>query len=107
MNTSRQEDIRANQKERTRSAIVAAAAEQFRRGTRPTVAEAAAAARVSKATAYRYFPTQEALLIEVAEIAPATQPVEDLLAALPGGAVEERLLMLLDAFVRIALAEEA
>jgi AcrR family transcriptional regulator len=35
-------------------------------GTTPTVAQAAEAALVSRTTAYRYFPTQESLLLEVA-----------------------------------------
>jgi AcrR family transcriptional regulator len=35
-------------------------------GQRPTVAEAADAALVSRATAYRYFPSQRALLVEAA-----------------------------------------
>jgi AcrR family transcriptional regulator len=35
-------------------------------GAPPTVAQAAEAARVSRTTAYRYFPTQESLLLEVA-----------------------------------------
>jgi AcrR family transcriptional regulator len=35
-------------------------------GHRPTVAEVADAALVSRATAYRYFPTQEYLLFEAA-----------------------------------------
>lgn len=106
MKIARQEDSRANQKARTRAAIVAAAAEQLRRGSPPSVAEAAEAARVSKATAYRYFPTQEALLLEVAELAPATQPVEELVAALPEDDVGERLRLLLDGFGRVVLAEE-
>nr|WP_255575028.1 TetR family transcriptional regulator [Caldovatus aquaticus] len=100
-------DPRANQKERTRAALVAAAAELLRRGTPPTVAEAAEAARVSRATAYRYFPTQEALLLEVAELAPAVAPVEAMLAALPpGGDPEDRLRRLLDAFHPVMFAEQ-
>lgn len=107
MKTPRQEDRRANQKARTRSAIVAAAGELMRRGARPTVAEAAEAARVSKATAYRYFPTQEALLVDVAELAPATAPVEEVVASLPDSDTEDRLLRLHEAFCRVAVTEEA
>jgi AcrR family transcriptional regulator len=57
---------RVRQKERTRRALIAAAAELLRAGRAPTVAEAAAAAGVHRATAYRYFPSQDLLL------APAT-----------------------------------
>ena len=102
-----QPDPRANQKERTRAALVAAAAELLRRGAPPTVAEVAEAARVSRATAYRYFPTQEALLLEVAELAPAVAPVEAMLSALPeDGDPEARLRQLLDAFIPVLLTEQ-
>jgi AcrR family transcriptional regulator len=57
---------RVNQKRRTRSAIAAAAKELLSQGITPTVAQAAELAEVSRTTAYRYFPTQEALLVEVA-----------------------------------------
>lgn len=57
---------RSNQKQRTRAALVAAAGELVREGATPTVADAAARALVSRATAYRYFPTQESLLVEAA-----------------------------------------
>jgi AcrR family transcriptional regulator len=61
-----QEDGRINQKRRTRAAIVAAAAGLLHQGKSPTVAEVADAALVSRATAYRYFPSQEYLLSEAA-----------------------------------------
>jgi AcrR family transcriptional regulator len=61
-----QREGRINQKRRTRAAILAAAVELLERGQRPTVAEVADAALVSRATAYRYFPTQEYLLFEAA-----------------------------------------
>jgi AcrR family transcriptional regulator len=70
MAVPRQEEFvqhgRINQKQRTRDAIVAAARELLASGVTPTVTEAAEAARVSRTTAYRYFPTQDALLIEIA-----------------------------------------
>lgn len=56
---------RVNQKRRTRAAIVAAARELLSQGATPTVAQAAEAALVSRTTAYRYFPTQESLLVEL------------------------------------------
>jgi AcrR family transcriptional regulator len=56
---------RVNQKRRTREAIVDAAVELMDQGVAPTVAQAAEAALVSRTTAYRYFPTQESLLLEI------------------------------------------
>jgi AcrR family transcriptional regulator len=53
---------RQNQKERTRRAIVAAAARLAAAGTLPTMAQVAEQALVSTATAYRYFPDQLSLL---------------------------------------------
>jgi len=100
------EDPRANQKARTRAAIIAAAQELQRQGTLPTVEQAAEQARVSRATAYRYFPTKEALLVELSDITPALVPVEALLANLPAGDAEQRLLVVLDTFHRIVLADE-
>ena len=55
---------RANQKLRTRTAIVQAAAELSRTGREVTMPEIASAALVSEATAYRYFPDLASLLRE-------------------------------------------
>ena len=55
---------RDGQKRRTRRALIEAADELFAEGTVPTVAAVAARADVARATAYRYFPTQEDLLVE-------------------------------------------
>jgi AcrR family transcriptional regulator len=60
-----QEPGRTNQKARTHAAIVEAAQALRSLGRSPTVAEAAHKAKVSRATAYRYFPTQEALQVEL------------------------------------------
>ena len=57
-------DPRANQRERTRLAIMDGARKLLREGKVPSVADAAEVARVSRATAYRYFPTQGALIQE-------------------------------------------
>jgi len=53
---------RTNQKRRTYAALVAAARDLVAAGKAPSVGEAAAAASVSRATAYRYFPNQGELL---------------------------------------------
>ncbi|MGH2896766.1 MAG: helix-turn-helix domain-containing protein [Solirubrobacteraceae bacterium] len=55
---------RDRQTRRTRRALLAAADELFAEGRVPTVAEVAERADVARATAYRYFPTQESLLLE-------------------------------------------
>jgi AcrR family transcriptional regulator len=55
---------RANQKLRTRTAIVQAAAELSRTGREVSMPEVARAALVSEATAYRYFPDLASLLRE-------------------------------------------
>jgi AcrR family transcriptional regulator len=103
--TSRQEG-RANQKARTRAAIVTAASELLSAGTQPTVAAAAEAAGVSRATAYRYFPTQDALLVEVAQVSPSVAAIERELASLTTADVEARVLAVLDAINPLAVAEE-
>ncbi|MFZ5720504.1 MAG: TetR/AcrR family transcriptional regulator [Pseudomonadota bacterium] len=55
---------RANQKLRTRKDLLEAAARLMREGRTPTFDEIAEAAMVSRATAYRYFPGLDALLVE-------------------------------------------
>jgi AcrR family transcriptional regulator len=107
MNVSGSSDPRAAQKQRTRKALVDAASQLLREGRTPTVIEAAEAASVSRATAYRYFPTQEALLIEIADVTPATAAVEQLVAANRGEPPAERLRQVVDAFNRVGLEQEA
>ena len=55
---------RSNQKLRTRKDLLAAAARLLKQGRTPTVGEVADEAMVSRATAYRYFPSGDALLAE-------------------------------------------
>jgi AcrR family transcriptional regulator len=58
---------RPNQKRRTRKALLEAAARLMKRGEGvPTLEEVAEEALVSRATAYRYFPGVEPLLVEAA-----------------------------------------
>jgi AcrR family transcriptional regulator len=105
--SSVRQDPRANQKARTRAAIVQAAQRlRDETGETPSVAHAAEVAGVSRATAYRYFPTQEALDVEVSDISPEVAGVEKLLTNLPDGDVEQRLLAVLDAFNPIVVANE-
>jgi AcrR family transcriptional regulator len=54
---------RTNQKARTREALISATRELLAEGVVPTMEDAAAAAQVSRTTAYRYFPTLQALLV--------------------------------------------
>lgn len=63
MSISYEETGRRRQKARTREALIAAARELLSRGVTPTVEETAEAASISRATAYRYFPNQHALLV--------------------------------------------
>lgn len=103
---SGQTDPRARQKARTRAAIVEGARRLREAGGTPTVAEAAKQSGVSRATAYRYFPTQESLLLEIADVTPGVEPVEVLLANLDTDDPRERLLRLVDAFHQTACDEE-
>jgi AcrR family transcriptional regulator len=55
---------RPNQRRRTRKDLLEAAARLMRQGRSPSLDEVAEEALVSRATAYRYFPGVEALLLE-------------------------------------------
>ena len=57
---------RPNQRMRTRKDLLQAASRMMKQGAKPSLEEVAAEALVSRATAYRYFPTVEALLVEAA-----------------------------------------
>jgi AcrR family transcriptional regulator len=97
---------RVNQKRRTRAAVVDAAKDLLQQGITPTVAQAAEAALVSRTTAYRYFPTQESLLVELS----VNLDVDDLeaLVAQPVDAATApaRVLELVDRLNRHVQAEE-
>ncbi|MBJ7608575.1 MAG: TetR/AcrR family transcriptional regulator [Candidatus Dormibacteraeota bacterium] len=73
---------RTGQKERTQLALMEAARQLMSEGATPTVEDAAAKAGVSRATAYRYFPDQRALLIasypiiETPSLLPAEPPAD-------------------------------
>lgn len=55
---------RSNQRRRTRKDLLAAAGRMLKAGRTPDMDAVAAEAMVSRATAYRYFPSIEALLVE-------------------------------------------
>jgi AcrR family transcriptional regulator len=55
---------RANQRRRTRKDLLQAAARLIKQGRNPSLEQIADEAMVSRATAYRYFPGVEALLVE-------------------------------------------
>lgn len=87
MSISYEDSGRQNQKARTRAALVDAARELLTGGTTPTVEEAAERAAISRATAYRYFSSQQELLVAAhPEIATESllgpEPPEDLEARL-------------------------
>jgi AcrR family transcriptional regulator len=54
---------RTQQKARTRKALIDAARQLLREGVTPTVERTADRAEISRATAFRYFPNQRALLV--------------------------------------------
>jgi AcrR family transcriptional regulator len=93
---------RTHQKARTRHALIKAARELLGRGMTPTVEQAADAARVSRTTAYRYFPDQRALIT-------ATFPEVLATSLLPDPAPEDpaaRLEAVVDALTRLVVGHE-
>jgi AcrR family transcriptional regulator len=102
-----QQQGRINQKRRTRAAILAAAVELLEQGQRPTVAEVADAALVSRATAYRYFPTREYLLFEAALESTRSDIDRELEENTLPEDPETRLEILIDALQKRIIAKEA
>jgi AcrR family transcriptional regulator len=98
---------RDNQKRRTRKALVEAAGRLIAEGRRPSVAEVADAADISRRTAYRYFPSAEQLSVE-ATLEATRQNME--LSIESGHAdepVADRVDRLVDALSRMTLDNEA
>jgi AcrR family transcriptional regulator len=103
MSTPYERTGRTRQKRRTRDALVAAARDLVARGgAAPTVEAAARAAAVSRTTAYRYFPSQRALLVA----AHPETTASTLVPADAGADPEERLLGAVTAFIRIVVDTE-
>ncbi|SDH62162.1 TetR/AcrR family transcriptional regulator [Pseudomonas panipatensis] len=100
-----QSNLRHQQKQRTRQALLQAAAELIRQGGRPTLEEVAAQAMVSRATAYRYFPKIEGLYLE-ASIDVDTPQADQILAGAPAGNAVARLERVDDALHAMTRANE-
>ena len=94
---------RVAQKRRTREALIDAARQLIAEsGAVPTVEAAAEAASISRTTAYRYFPSQRALLV-------AAHPETTLESLLPDNAPDDvaaRLDLAIDALTKIVVATE-
>jgi len=94
---------RTRQKERTRGALIAAARDLVAQGRTPTVEDAAAAASISRTTAYRYFPNQAALLV-------AAHPETGARSLLPDDVPDDpatRLDAVIEEFTRVIVDTEA
>ena len=94
---------RTRQKERTRGALIAATRDLVAQGMTPTVEDAAAAASISRTTAYRYFPNQPALLV-------AAHPETEARSLLPEDVPDDpaaRLDAVIEEFTRVIVDTEA
>jgi AcrR family transcriptional regulator len=103
MSTPYEATGRTEQKRRTRDALVAAARGLVVSGITPTVEQAAAAAAISRPTAYRYFPNQRALLA-------AAHPETAAETLLPADAPEDpaaRLAAVITTFARMVVESES
>lgn len=98
---------RVNQKRRTRNALLDAATDIIKNGGTPTISECAKKAYISLATAYRYFPSQTALLAEVPFYmrVPSSEEVFGSSASRPL-AVEDRVELVASALHQICFEDE-
>jgi AcrR family transcriptional regulator len=103
MSSAYEESGRIRQKQRTSSALIAAARDLIAQGHTPTVEDTAIAANISRTTAYRYYPSQAALLaaahpeIEATSLLPANPPQD----------VADRLDVVVKAFTKLIAETEA
>lgn len=81
---------RSNQRRRARKDLLQATARILKQGRKPSLEEVAKEALVSRATAYRYFPSVEALLVE-ASVDVAVPDARDLFS---GGSSDDPVLRL-------------
>jgi AcrR family transcriptional regulator len=94
---------RTAQKNRTRKALIDAARALIVKGVTPTVEAAAAAASISRTTAYRYFPNQRDLLVA----AYPEMELRSLLGDQPPDAIEARLDAVVGEYLRTTIDNEA
>ena len=97
---------RENQKRRTRKDLLAAAARLMKEGRKPSLEEVAEAAMVSRATAYRFFPSVEALVAEASADIAMPEP-EALFADDAGSDVVARVQRVDDAVHQVVLENDA
>lgn len=95
---------RTAQKQRTRDAILDGARRLIARGEPVTVPAAAQEHGISRATAYRYFPDAQALMLE-AGLATLVPAYEAVVAAAPD--LRSRLLAIVRAMTRLTLENES
>lgn len=98
---------RDSQKRRTRKALVEAAGRLIAEGRRPSIAEVADAAEISRRTAYRYFPSAEQLSVEAALEATRQNMELSIEAGRIDEPVADRVSRLVDALSRMTLENEA
>jgi AcrR family transcriptional regulator len=93
---------RKDQKARTREALIASTRQLLTGGLTPTVEQAAAAASISRTTAYRYFPNQRSLLVAAH---PETE-ASSLLGESPPGDGETRFAAAVEALTDLVVETE-
>jgi AcrR family transcriptional regulator len=105
---------RPNQRRRTRKDLLEAAARLMKQGRRPTLEEIAEHALVSRATAYRYFPNTEALLVEAsfdiaipepADLFPDGSPADPVARVLKVDTALHDLILANETSLRVMLAQ--
>lgn len=99
------EQGRPNQRRRTRKDLLQAAARLLKQVKSPSLEEIAAEAMVSRATAYRYFPNVEALLVE-APLDMAIPDAEEVFRDAPEADAQARVQRVNDAFEAMMAANE-
>lgn len=102
----RDSGVRANQRSRTRKDLLEAALRLSAEGRKPSLDEVAEEARVSRATAYRYFPNVDAMLAE-ASLHVAFPDHRNVFDPRQEGDAVERLYSVDDAVERMIGANEA